>query len=590
MPSSVLAQLIPGLVLTSVRAAVNVTTSFTGIGYDDSKLCTDISGLIKGEGYPFERHDVVTRDGYIIEMHRIPRGRAPCPEPCKREPIFVMTGLLADSASFVLDFPKQSLGYVLADNKYDVWLGNTRGNTYGKRHKRYSPKSRRFWNFSFHEHAKYDAPAQIDYILNVTKRKSLLYVGLSQGTLMFFTMMSEKPEYNDKVKAFAGLAPFNKLAHMIVPPLELAAPFAESFLRAANAAGQYEVLAQGSPFMPIARRFCSLITSRIVCSLIGDTLTNYGSRYINEDFADGLEKAIGMAHVVGLGAFHYNHVWVCTMDSRERKEKMVAAKELVIKGKGRPVIDPNVTEVGIHIHWLLNFVTDGEVRKTFEDCGTIFKISRKIWKSSSGNYEVETSTSAATIVLKEGTTQDELPDHASVSLYQVIVPVPGKPPRCLRCNQLGHIRRQRRAAWCRQCRSYGLGEAECVPTYAAKTRYHAEAARDNDLLDDGESTVHGTNTRPLNLPPAEPQESPSSTNTAQREAETESIPQESVADEMEKEKEQPNGEKEGSDVAPTASIGTDGTQKTDIYSPREKFPARRRKNRTEAARQRAQPL
>ncbi|XP_042149604.1 lysosomal acid lipase/cholesteryl ester hydrolase [Ixodes scapularis] len=282
MTSSVLAQLIPGLVLTSVRAAVNVTTSFTGIGYDDSKLCTDISGLIKGEGYPFERHDVVTRDGYIIEMHRIPRGRAPCPEPCKREPIFVMTGLLADSASFVLDFPKQSLGYVLADNKYDVWLGNTRGNTYGKRHKRYSPKSRRFWNFSFHEHAKYDAPAQIDYILNVTNRKSLLYVGLSQGTLMFFTMMSEKPEYNDKVKAFAGLAPFNKLAHMIVPPLELAAPFAESFLRAVNAAGQYEVLAQGSPFMPIARRFCSLITSRIVCSLIGDTLTNYGSRYINE--------------------------------------------------------------------------------------------------------------------------------------------------------------------------------------------------------------------------------------------------------------------------------------------------------------------
>lgn len=36
--------------------------------------------------------------------------------------------------------------------------------------------------------------------------------------------------YFIQVKAFAGLAPFNKLAHMIVPPLELAAPFAESFL------------------------------------------------------------------------------------------------------------------------------------------------------------------------------------------------------------------------------------------------------------------------------------------------------------------------------------------------------------------------
>ncbi|KAG0413587.1 hypothetical protein HPB47_009240 [Ixodes persulcatus] len=133
-------------------------------------------------------------------MHRIPRGRTPCPEPCQREPIFVMTALLTASSSWVLDFPTQSLGYVLADNKYDVWLGNLRGNTYGKRHKRYSPRSRRFWNFSFHEHGVYDAPAQIDYILKETKQKSLLYVGLSQGTLMFFTMMSEKPEYNDKAR------------------------------------------------------------------------------------------------------------------------------------------------------------------------------------------------------------------------------------------------------------------------------------------------------------------------------------------------------------------------------------------------------
>lgn len=281
MVSSVLSQLIPSLVLSSVQTAVNVTASLTGIGYDDSGLCTDISGLIKGQGYPFERHDVMTKDGYIIEMHRIPHGRTPCPEPCKREPIFVMTGLLADSASFVLDFPKQSLGYVLADDRYDVWLGNTRGNTYGKRHKRYDPKSRRFWNFSFHEHAVYDATAQIDYILKETKRDSLLYVGLSQGTLMFFTMMSEKPEYNDKVKAFAGLAPFNKLAHMTVPPLELLAPFAESFLRTVNSLGRYEVLPQGSPLMPIARRFCSHIT-RSICSFLGDSMANLGSRYINE--------------------------------------------------------------------------------------------------------------------------------------------------------------------------------------------------------------------------------------------------------------------------------------------------------------------
>lgn len=51
----------------------------------------------------------------------------------------------------------------------------------------------------FHEHGVYDAPAQIDYILRATQRSELLYIGMSQGGLMFFTMTSERPEYSRKV-------------------------------------------------------------------------------------------------------------------------------------------------------------------------------------------------------------------------------------------------------------------------------------------------------------------------------------------------------------------------------------------------------
>lgn len=68
--------------------------------------------------------------------------------------------------------------------------------------------SRKFFlNLSFHEHGKYDAPAMIDRILNITGLSKLLYVGYSMGTTTFFTMMSERPEYNSKVIAFVGLAP-----------------------------------------------------------------------------------------------------------------------------------------------------------------------------------------------------------------------------------------------------------------------------------------------------------------------------------------------------------------------------------------------
>ncbi|XP_077530936.1 lipase member J-like [Haemaphysalis longicornis] len=186
--------------------------------------------LITGQGYPFERHCVVTADGYIIDMHRIPHGRTPCGRPCRRQPILLMSALLTDSTAYVFDLPKQSLGFVLADRKYDVWMGNLRGTTYGKRHRSLDVRSKSFWNFSFHEHAVLDLPAQIDYMLKVTNSRAVPYVGVSQGTLILFTLLSERPEYNAKVSVFAAMAPFNKLAHKGLDVVYSFAPYAQKYL------------------------------------------------------------------------------------------------------------------------------------------------------------------------------------------------------------------------------------------------------------------------------------------------------------------------------------------------------------------------
>ncbi|KAH7965819.1 hypothetical protein HPB49_011355 [Dermacentor silvarum] len=283
------AQVVPGLIVSSIGLALNFTAKLMSNNAKDPDVCTTIETLVRSKGYPFETHEVATEDGYLLQLHRIRHGRdghcganetsSAC---CERGPLFFMTGLLADSASIVLDFPKQSLGYVLADNGYDVWLGNVRGNTYGKKHKNLDVKSKKFWNFSFHEHAIFDVPAQVDYILKETKRKDLLYIGMSQGTLTFFTMLAEKPWYNDRIKAFAGLAPFFKLAHLKVPPLAVFSPYAEAPLRLVHAAGGYELLPQGMPVAGLVRQFCGYAT-RGLCSLFADNFANFGSRYINED-------------------------------------------------------------------------------------------------------------------------------------------------------------------------------------------------------------------------------------------------------------------------------------------------------------------
>lgn len=127
----------------------------------------------------------------------------------------------------------------------------------------------------------FDVPAHIDYILKHTKRKDLLYIGMSQGTLIFFTMLAEKPWYNDRIKAFAGLAPFYKLGHLKVLPLATFAPYAETPMRLAHAAGSYEVFPQGMRVAGLVRQFCGFAT-RGICSIIADKFSNLGSRYINE--------------------------------------------------------------------------------------------------------------------------------------------------------------------------------------------------------------------------------------------------------------------------------------------------------------------
>lgn len=64
--------------------------------------------LVSKYGYNGELHKVVTHDGYILELHRI-TGRAN--STAQGKPVaFVMPGLLASSAAWVLSGPEKGLG------------------------------------------------------------------------------------------------------------------------------------------------------------------------------------------------------------------------------------------------------------------------------------------------------------------------------------------------------------------------------------------------------------------------------------------------------------------------------------------------
>ncbi|KAK7871600.1 hypothetical protein R5R35_001792 [Gryllus longicercus] len=192
------------LLLLVAAAAANQLGRTTQLQEDAVLTCPE---LITKYGYPVETHEVITDDGYILTLFRIPYGRDSATKTANPKPAYVQHGLLSSSDDWIIAGPDKAFGYILADAGYDVWLGNARGNKWSRRHVSLDPEKAAFWDFSWHEMGIYDLPAVIDYILATTGTKQLHYVGHSMGTTMFYVMGSERPEYNAKIRGAFTMAP-----------------------------------------------------------------------------------------------------------------------------------------------------------------------------------------------------------------------------------------------------------------------------------------------------------------------------------------------------------------------------------------------
>ncbi|KAE8736782.1 hypothetical protein FOCC_FOCC017763 [Frankliniella occidentalis] len=179
------------------RVAPLNATSPPGLRVMPDALSTP--NIIKSNKYPVEEHTVVTEDDYVITIFRIPHADRPA--------VYLQHGLMCSSTEFVISGRNRALAFLLHDAGYDVWLGNFRGNRYSRKHKRMTTSDKAFWEYSWHEIGFYDVTAMIDYILNNTRRESLVFVGHSEGTTALLAAASLRPEYNGKVSMFIALAP-----------------------------------------------------------------------------------------------------------------------------------------------------------------------------------------------------------------------------------------------------------------------------------------------------------------------------------------------------------------------------------------------
>ena len=155
------------------------------------------------KGYKVESHWVTSKDGYILRMFRIGKENIG-----KNPPVLLVHGMTQTSHNYVMCRSATPPAFLLANNNYDVWLLNTRGNYYSRLHTTLSSRDAEYWDWTAHEIAIHDLPASFNYILKNTQYPKLNYIGHSQGGHTLLNCLSYLPEFNDKIQLAALLAPF----------------------------------------------------------------------------------------------------------------------------------------------------------------------------------------------------------------------------------------------------------------------------------------------------------------------------------------------------------------------------------------------
>ncbi|XP_050674374.1 lipase 1-like [Leptidea sinapis] len=249
-------------------------------------------------GHETEEYEVTTDDGYLLTIFRI---KTKCVTP-RPYPIVLLHGIMDSADAWILAGPELGLGYILANNCYDVWAANHRGNQYSRKHIKLNPNTDfEFWNYSIDEHGYYDLPAIIDHVLNASNKEKVYFIGHSQGTTDFFIMTSIRPEYNNKIHLSIQLAPVAYLKHLKIPLANFAAKQTELIKNILDDIGLQELLGKYEIIHPVLEQLCQVAPVPL-CEFILQLTTGY------KDGISPRTLSVAFGHlVVGVSAKTLSH-------------------------------------------------------------------------------------------------------------------------------------------------------------------------------------------------------------------------------------------------------------------------------------------
>lgn len=149
-------------------------------------------------GFNYSEHIVKTEDGYINTVFRINKGEQV--ENTRRPAVLMVHGLIDSASCWITNTRDKAQAFILADEGYDVWLANTRGNKYSRQHEVLdSDVDIEYWDFGYAlQIGKYDIPAFLEYAKKVSRVNNLTVVAHSQGSQMMLYNLERNATYYSK--------------------------------------------------------------------------------------------------------------------------------------------------------------------------------------------------------------------------------------------------------------------------------------------------------------------------------------------------------------------------------------------------------
>ena len=176
--------------------------------YDATDFLTHFQGneksylekIILNLNLNFERHKVVSKDGYVNTIWRVNK-----PKPnYKSKPILLQHGFLDNASVWFCQISNNkcnSLPCILADEGYDVWLANFRGTIFSQEH-----LISFNWKFSIDELVNYDFTSFVRYIKTSTNTSKIHIIGHSQGGyIAFLSYMNDPIFFEDNIESLTTL-------------------------------------------------------------------------------------------------------------------------------------------------------------------------------------------------------------------------------------------------------------------------------------------------------------------------------------------------------------------------------------------------